>query len=74
LFLLGINHLFGNILSLPAFGAMVLQTAMPCMAILVILAKKYGSDENSAMVNVFITTLLSLFTLPLIYWMVVRFY
>jgi hypothetical protein len=74
LVLLGFNLAFGNILSLPAFGAMVLQTSMPCMAILVILAKKYGSDENSAMVNVFITTLLSLFTLPLIYWMVVRFY
>jgi len=74
LILVGINNLFGNAISLPAFGAMVLQTAMPCMAILVILAKKYGSDENSAMVNVFLTTLLSLLTLPLIYWMMVWFY
>jgi len=72
--LLEINVLFGKIITLPAFGAMVMQTSMPCMAILVILAKKYGSDENSAMVNVFLTTLFSLLTLPLIFWMLVNFY
>ena len=74
LILLIINQVFNNVLSFPAFGAMVLQSAMPCMAILVILAKKYGSDENSAMVNVFLSTLLSLITLPFLYWLVTGFY
>ena len=74
LILLLINQVFDNILSFPAFGAVVLQSAMPCMAILVILAKKYGSDENSAMVNVFFSTLLSLITLPFLFWLVTELY
>ena len=63
----------GLSLSFPALGAIVLQTAMPCMAILVILAKTYGADENSAMVNVFTTTIISLITLPFIYWFIISF-
>nr|NQU92061.1 AEC family transporter [Bacteroidota bacterium] len=59
----------GFYLPLPAIGAMVMQTAMPCMAIMVILARNYGADENSAMVNVFLTTLMSLITLPAIFWL-----
>ncbi len=46
---------------------------MPCMAILVILAKTYDADENSAMVNVFTTTLAGLITLPFIYWFIISF-
>lgn len=63
----------GFTLSFPAIGAMVLQAAMPCMAILVILAKNFGADENAAMVNVFTTTIIGLITLPFIYWFILSF-
>lgn len=61
-------------LSSTAVGAMVLQTAMPCMAIMVILAKNYGADEKAAMVNIFTTTIAGLFTLPFIYWLFLTFW
>jgi len=63
----------GLSLSATAVGALVLQSAMPCMAIMVILAKNYGADEHAAMVNVFTTTIFGLITLPLIYWFIVTF-
>jgi len=63
----------GFSLSFPAIGAMVMQTAMPCMAIMVILAKNFGADENAAMINIFTTTLMGLLTLPLIYWFILTF-
>jgi hypothetical protein len=63
----------GLSLSTTAVGALVMQSAMPCMAILVILAKNYGADEHVAMVNVFTTTLLGLLTLPFIYWFIISF-
>jgi malate permease and related proteins len=63
----------GLVLSHAAIGAVVMQTAMPCMAIMVILAKNYGADENAATLNVFSTTLLGLITLPLIYWFITTF-
>jgi len=44
----------------------VIEAAMPCMTILVILAKRYGADDKLAMENFFVTTILSIFTLPLI--------
>lgn len=56
-------------ITFPAAGALVMQSAMPCMAILVILARSYGADENAAMVNVFSTTLAGLLTLPFIFWL-----
>ena len=61
-------------LSSAAAGAMVLQTAMPCMAIMVILAKNYGADEKAAMVNIFTTTIAGLLTLPFIYWLFLTFW
>jgi hypothetical protein len=65
---------FGISLSAPAMGALILQSAMPCMAILVILARNYNADENAAMVNVFTTTLMGLITLPIIYWLLLTYY
>jgi len=53
-----------------AFSVVVLQAGTPCMAIIVVLAKKFNADDGHAMENVFITTLLSLFTLPFLYWMI----
>lgn len=65
---------FGISLSVPAMGALILQSAMPCMAIMVILARNYDADENAAMVNVFTTTLMGLITLPVIYWLLLIYY
>jgi predicted permease len=64
-----INQFTGVEISFYAAGALVMQSAMPCMAILVILARNYGADENAAMVNVFSTTLAGLLTLPFVFWL-----
>ncbi|MBI9053009.1 MAG: AEC family transporter [Bacteroidales bacterium] len=48
----------------------VMQTAMPCMAMVVVLAKKFDSDDLHATENLFLTTLLSLGTLPLLYYII----
>lgn len=50
-----------------------MQTAMPCMAMVVVLAKKFGSDDIHATENLFLTTLLSLGTLPLLY-LIIQFF
>lgn len=56
----------------PNFGmiarkVIIMQAAMPCMAIIVVMAKQYNSDDALATENVFLSTIASLFTLPLIY-------
>jgi len=48
----------------------VMQTAMPCMAMVVVLAKKFGSDDLHATENLFLTTLFSLATLPILYYII----
>lgn len=62
--LTGIN--FGQI----ALSTVVLEAAMPCMVIIIILVKKYGGDEKSAIENLFVTTVMSLATLPLMYYLI----
>ncbi len=47
-------------------SVLVLQAAMPCMVNVVILANYLGEDDSLATANVFFTTILSIFTLPLI--------
>ncbi len=54
-----------------ARAAALLQAAMPSMASTPVLTQKYGGDNELAVTAVFITTLLSLVTLPLaVYWLV----
>ena len=48
----------------------VMQTAMPCMAMVVVLAKRFGSDDVHATENLFLSTILSLATLPLLYFLI----
>ena len=48
----------------------IMQTAMPCMAMVVVLAKKFGSDDLHATENLFLSTILSLGTLPFIYYLI----
>lgn len=47
-------------------GVIVIETALPSQTVLSIVAKEYDSDYEYAASSLFITTLLSMFTLPLI--------
>jgi hypothetical protein len=57
-----------------AFTAIILEAAMPCMTILVIIARKYGADEKLAMQNFVFTTIASIITLPLVYFILERYF
>lgn len=56
-----------GLMNLTAMTALVLQIAMPSQTMVAILAKEYGLDSKYAVEVIFITTMLSLVTLPLIY-------
>jgi len=56
-----------------AIMVVVLEAAMPAMATIVVLAKKFGGDEQHATENVFISTILSMITLPFLYWLLLKF-
>jgi predicted permease len=47
-------------------SVLIMQAAMPCMVNVVIMANILGEDDSLATANVFISTLLSIITLPLI--------
>jgi len=50
-------------------SVVIIEAAMPCMANIVIIAKMYRVDDQLATANVFISTLMSIVTLPFIYWL-----
>jgi len=62
----GIVSVLNLSLNTTAFSVLIIEAAMPCMTILVILAKRYGADDKLAMENFVVSTIFSLFTLPLI--------
>jgi len=47
-------------------SVIILEASMPCMATVVIMAKELGADDRLAVGNVFVSTIISIFTLPLI--------
>lgn len=56
----------------PSFGeismkVLILEASMPCMATIVVMARKFGSDDTLATENVFVSTLLSILSIPLVY-------
>ncbi|MDA3822382.1 MAG: AEC family transporter [Bacteroidales bacterium] len=56
----------------PGFGeiarkVVLLESSMPCMATIVVMAHKFGSDDELATENVFISTIFSMLTIPLVY-------
>ena len=53
-------------------GAVVLEIAMPAQTVASIVAMEAGSDEKYAAEYIFFSTLLSLLTLPLIYYIMER--
>jgi len=56
-------------LNMTAQTVIVMESAMPCMTLLVILARKYNKDDFYATQNLSISTLLSIITLPLIFYL-----
>jgi predicted permease len=54
-------------------SVIILEASMPCMASVVIMAKELGSDDHLAVGNVFISTILSIITLPLVLMAINRF-
>jgi predicted permease len=53
-------------LSFEAFACVALQTAMPAMTVVVMLARQYQADDGAASRNVFLSTLLSIVCIPLV--------
>ncbi len=47
-------------------SVIILEASMPCMATVVIMAKEFGADDHLAVGNVFVSTILSILTLPLV--------
>ncbi len=52
-----------------AFSVIILEASMPCMTILVILAKRFGADDKKAMENFVVSTIFSILSLPLIIYL-----
>lgn len=54
-------------------SVVILQASMPAMASVVIMAKELGADDRLAVGNVFISTIFSIVTLPLVLMAINRF-
>jgi predicted permease len=54
-------------------SVIILEASMPCMASVVIMAKEFGADDHLAVGNVFISTVLSILTLPVLVIALARF-
>ncbi len=65
-----VSLVFGIHIGNIAKTVVVMQTAMPCMAMVVVLAKRFGSDDIHATENLFLSTVLSLATLPFLYFLI----
>lgn len=64
-FLIRVLHL--NI-AREALFVLVMQAGMPCQTIIVVLTRRYGGDYHLAASNLFVSTLFSIITLPLLYF------
>jgi predicted permease len=53
-----------------AINVIVIQAGMPAMATVAILARRYKSDEILAGQNIFLSTILSIITLPLLLFII----
>ncbi len=51
-----------------AFYVLILQAAMPCQTIIVVLSHRFNGDYQLAGANLFVSTILSVFTLPFVYF------
>jgi len=61
-----ISHFAGLAPDKLVSSVIILEASMPCMATVVIMAKEFGSDDALAVGNVFVSTIFSILTLPLV--------
>lgn len=54
-------------------SVIILEASMPCMASIVIMARELGADDRLAVGNVFVSTIFSILTLPLLVMVINRF-
>lgn len=60
------NMIFPGVLRKEVVSVMLMQAAMPCMVNVVIMVNILGNDDGTATANVFVSTIFSIITLPLI--------
>lgn len=65
--------LFGATIDKMVAAVIILEVSMPCMASVVIMAKEFGADDRLAVGNVFVSTILSIFTLPVVLMAINKF-
>ena len=73
LFLLGAFYLLkvcGVEVPKKAVIVSVMQAAMPCMIVISVLAQEMGLNSKQAVENIFVTSILSIGSLPIIYWLI----
>lgn len=61
-----LGHFFPGLLKKEVLSVLVMQAAMPCMVNVVIMVNILGEDDGTATANVFVSTILSAVTLPLV--------
>ncbi len=70
LFVFWVTGLFGDFLDPMARMVLTLSTALPCLFAMSILARNNGTDYEYATMSVFVTTMASMITIPLVSWLV----
>ena len=65
-----ISEWFGLEIGNIAKTVLIMQASMPSMTMIVVLAKKFGSDDIYATENLFLSTILCIATLPFIYFLI----
>lgn len=75
--LISLFALFGALLGVApdklVTSVIILEASMPCMASVVIMAKELGADDHIAVGNVFVSTIFSIATLPIVLMGINRF-
>jgi len=61
-----LNYLFPSMLNRNVLSVIVMEAAMPCMVNVVIMVNILGRDDDTPTANVFVSTVLSVITIPLI--------
>ena len=61
-------------MSFVAIAVVVLESAMPCQIIIAILSRKFGQDDMLATKNIMVSTLFSIISLPVIFWIITQIF
>jgi hypothetical protein len=59
---------FGFEMSKEAYFVLILQAAMPCQTIVAVMVQRFNGDYRLAGANLFVSTLLSIISLPVVYF------